>query len=196
MAEQLKTKVITANDCRFSYANVLQPSRGMNDDSEPKYSVAVLIPKTAKATLKQLSDAVAAAKEEGKGKKWGGKMPTGLKLPIRDGDEERPDDPNYAGMYFFNASSKRKPQVIDRDGKLIDDPMEFYSGCWGRISVNFYAFNTNGNKGIGVGLGNIIKTKDDESLGGGGSKAQDDFADLIGTEGGSEEGGDDNYDFG
>lgn len=193
MAE-LKTKVVTPDNVRFSYAHVLEPSRGMNDDAEPKFSVAVLVPKTAKATLKLISDAISAAKEQGKEKKWGGKIPATLKTPMRDGDEERPDDPAYAGMFFFNASSKRKPQVIDRDGKLIEDPMDFYSGCWGRISVNMYPYSTNGNKGVGAGLGNIIKIKDDESLGGGGSRAQDDFSDLIGTDG--ESGDDGNYDFG
>ena len=191
-----ETKVITKDDVRFSYAHVLEPSRGMDDSSDEKYSVSVLVPKSAKATLKQIADAIKQAQEDGKTKKWGGKIPANVKSPMRDGDEERPDDPAYTGMYFFNCSSKRKPQVIDRDGKLIEDPMEFYSGCWGRISVNFFPYSTNGNKGVGAGLGNIIKTRDDESLGGGASRAQDDFADLIGTGGNGDEGEDDNFDFG
>lgn len=186
-----KTKVVTPEDVRFSYANVLEPSKGMNDDQEAKYSVSVLVPKTAKATLKAISDAINAAIEEGKAK-WGGKVPANLKKPMRDGDEERPDDPAYAGMYFFNASSKRKPQVINQHRAIITDPMEFYSGCWGRISVNFYAFNTNGNRGVGVGLGNIIKLKDGESLGGGFTKAEDDFADIVVGESGEGE----DFDFG
>lgn len=181
MSEQ-KTKVVTPEDVRFSYANVLTPSRGMNDDAEPKYSVSILVPKTATKTLKLISEAISAAKEIGKEKRWGGKIPNPLKTPMRDGDVERPDDPAYKGMFFFNASSKRKPQVIDREGNIITDPMDFYSGCWGRVSVNFYAFNTNGNRGIGAGLGNVIKIRDDESLGGGNTRAHDDFADLIGSE--------------
>ena len=113
---------------------------------------------------------------------------------MRDGDAERPDDPAYEGMFFFNASSKRKPQVIDRQGNLITDPMDFYSGCWGRITVNFYPFNVNGNRGIGAGLGNIMKTKEDESLSGGNVAAVDDFADLISEAG--DDSTEEDYDFG
>lgn len=172
------TRVTTKDNVRFSYAHVLEPSKGIDDSKEPKYSVCVLIPKNAKSTLSLFKEAIAAAKEEGIAK-WGGKIPAGLKLPLRDGDEERPDDPAYEGMFFLNASTKRKPQVIDRAGNLITDPMDFYSGCWGRVSLNFYPYNVNGNKGIGVGLGNIIKLKDDESLAGAGAKATEEFADLI-----------------
>lgn len=194
MAEQ-KTKVVTPDEVRFSYAHVLAPSKGMDDSKDEKYSVAVLVPKTAKKTLKLISDAINAAIEEGKEKKWGGKVPPNLKKPMRDGDEERPDDPAYQGMYFFNASSKRKPQVIKTDRTIIEDPQEFYSGCWGCISVNFFAYSSNGNKGVGVGLGNIVKTRDDESLGGGFAKAEDEFADIIGSGGGSES-DDEEYNFG
>lgn len=191
-----QTRVVVKELVRFSYAHVLEPSKGMDDSKEEKYSVSVLIPKTAKATLKKISDAIAAAKEQGKEKKWGGKIPGGLKTPVRDGDEDRPDDPAYAGMYFLNASSKRKPQVIDRDGNIITDPMEFYSGCWGGISLNFFPYSSNGNKGVGAGLGNIIKLKDDESLGGGATRAEDDFGDLIEAGGASDDSDDGAYDFG
>lgn len=194
MTKVTKTsKILTPDNVRFSYANVLTPGKGMDDSSEPKYSVAVLVPKTAKATLKAISQAIEVAKDQGK-EKWGGKIPATLKLPMRDGDAERPDDPAYEGMFFFNASSKRKPQVIDRQGNLITDPMDFYSGCWGRITVNFYPFNVNGNRGIGAGLGNIMKTKEDESLSGGNVAAVDDFADLISEAG--DDSTEEDYDFG
>ena len=45
--------------------------------------------------------------------KWGGKIPANLKLPLRDGDIDRPDDEAYAGCYFFNANSRQAPQVVD-----------------------------------------------------------------------------------
>ena len=51
-----------------------------------------------------------------------------------------------------------------------------YSGVYGRASINFYAFNSNGNKGIACGLGNLQKIADGEPLGGR-SSAEDDFAD-------------------
>lgn len=187
---QKTTRVITQTDVRLSYVNVLTPAKGMDDSADAKYSTAILIPKKDKETLQAIKEAIELAKEEGKVKKWGGKIPNGLKTPIRDGDEERPDDPAYKGMYFLNASSKRKPQVIDRHKNPIDDPMEIYSGVWARVSINFYPYNTNGNRGIGAGLGNILKTRDDESLGGGGARAEDEFSDMLEDDGGA------NFDFG
>jgi hypothetical protein len=168
------TKVITGKQCVFSYANVFEP-KGIQG-SEPKYSVAVLIPKSDTKTIKACEAAIDAALEEGKSKKFSGKLPpkATLKLPLRDGDEERPDDEAYQGMMFFNASSKSKPGVVDGDLNPILDAEEFYSGCVGRASVNFYAFNTNGNKGVAVGLNNIQKIEDGERLSGG-SSAEEDF---------------------
>ena len=52
-----------------------------------------------------------------------------------------------------------------------------YSGCYARVSLNFYAFNSNGNKGVACGLGNIQKVRDGEPLGGR-TNAADDIASL------------------
>ena len=100
--------------------------------------------------------------------KFGGKIPNkaALKLPLRDGDLER-DDEAYKGAYFVNANSTTAPQIVDR--------AEVYSGCYARVSINFYAFNSNGNRGIACGLGNIQKVRDGEPLGGR-SSAADDFS--------------------
>lgn len=99
--------------------------------------------------------------------KFGGKKPNkaAIKLPLRDGDIER-DDEAYKGHYFINANSTTAPQIVDRAVKPILDRSEVYSGCYARVSLNFYAFNSNGNKGIACGLGNIQKIRDGESLGG------------------------------
>ena len=57
----------------------------------------------------------------------------------------------------------------------IIDRSELYSGVYGRASINFYAYNANGNKGIACGLNNLQKIRDGEPLGGK-AKAEDDFA--------------------
>lgn len=169
------TKVITGL-VRFSYAQVFTP-KAMNDGDDPKYSVSILIPKTDTTTLEKISRAIEAAKAAGMAKIGkNGKIPAGIKLPLRDGDTEREDDEAYAGHYFINASSRRAPGIIDKDRNPILDDSEFYSGCYGRASINFYAFNSNGNKGIAVGLNNLQKLKDGERLAGGAS-AEEDFAD-------------------
>lgn len=158
------TKVITGV-VRLSYANVWEP-KSINGGKE-KYSVSVIIPKSDTKTLEAIEKAVDAAIEDGRGK-FGGKIPNkaSLKLPLRDGDIDRPDDEAYADSYFVNANSITPPQVVDKDINLILERSEIYSGVYARVSISFYAFNSSGNRGIACGLGNIQKIKDGEPLGG------------------------------
>lgn len=168
------TKVHT-NAVRLSYAHIWEPS-AIEEGMEKKYSTSILIRKDDKETLDVIEKAIEAAKQEGKAK-LGGKIPAKLKTPLRDGDEERPDDESYANHYFLNASSKTKPGILNLGKQPITNEEEVYSGAWVIASLNFYAFNTSGNKGIAVGLNNLIKVADDTKLSGGVS-AEDDFADL------------------
>ena len=172
MANVSKTKVITGKNTRLSYFHGWEPT-SINGGPE-RYSVSVLIPKDDKEIVKAINDAVDAAIEEGIAK-FGGKKPNkaAIKLPLRDGDTEREDEA-YAGHWFINANSKTAPQIVDKAVKPILDRDEVYSGCYARVSLNFYAFNSNGNKGIACGLGNIQKIGDGEPLGGR-SLATDDF---------------------
>lgn len=175
------TKVITGK-VRLSYCHIFEPQS--IDGGDEKYSTAILIPKSDKETLRKIKAAVDAAKEIGKGK-WGGKIPNNIKLPLRDGDEERPDDEVYAGHYFLNATSKNKPGIAkpigkDSNGKTkfqeITDSTEVYSGCYAKVSLNFYPFDAKGNRGVAAGLNNVVKIQDGEFLGGRAS-VNDEFAD-------------------
>ena len=176
-AKRTGTKVTTGK-CRLSYAHLFEPHAIEGND--PKYSVSVLIPKTDTETLKAIKEAVAEAKELGKGK-FGGKVPANLKTPLRDGDDERPDDEAYVGCYFLNASSKNKPGVVDLSVQPVLDVTEVYSGCYGRLTLNFYAYSASGNKGIAAGLGNVQKLADGEPLGGF-TRAEDDFDSVESAE--------------
>lgn len=167
------TKVVTKL-VRFSYVHVYEPSK-IGDTGDEKYSVSLIIPKSDKETITKIEAAIEAAKEEGKTSKFGGKIPANLKTPLRDGDIEKADDPAYANSYFLNANSTTAPGIIDAAKKPVPEE-EFYSGCYGRASINFFAFNTNGNKGIGCGLNHLQKIKDGEPLSGKG-KAENDFDD-------------------
>ena len=171
-----KTKVVTGV-VRLSYANVWEP-KAINEGQQPKYSVSLIIPKSDTETIAKINAAVDAAIEEGIGK-FGGKKPNkaSLKLPLRDGDTEREDDEAYADSYFINANSNTAPQIVDMKVQPILERGEVYSGVYARVSVNFYAFNSSGNKGIACGLGNIQKVRDGEPLGGK-SKAEDDFDEI------------------
>lgn len=165
---------VTINDVRFSYAHVFEPYAFDSNPEKADYSVQIIIDKTNKEALAKIKAAIELAKEQGKASKWGGIIPVDLRMPLRDGDAERPDDANYAGKYFLNARTRKKPQVVDHTVSPILDPEEFYSGCYGNVSLSFYPYRASGNKGISAGLGNIQKVKDGERLGGGAS-AKDDF---------------------
>lgn len=177
--QQAPTKVVTA-EVRFSYAHVFTPT-AIDENSEKKYSTSILIKKSDKETLAKINAAIEAAKQENAGK-WGGKVPPNLRTPLRDGDIDKSDDPTYAGCFFMTASSKRKPTVVDASKQEIIDPSEFYSGCYGRASINFFGYAAAGNKGIGCGLNAIQKLRDGEALGGGGGNGANDFDDddLLG----------------
>ncbi len=169
---------VRIGECRFSYVHVFEPQK--NDEGKDKYGVAILWPKTETAITKLVEEAVQAAKEKGKASKWGGKIPANAKSPIRDGDTDREDDEAYHGMYFLNCSSNQKPGVrVLENGKVVEalDQEDFYSGCWGAVTLNFFPYESKGNKGVGAGLNNVIKTRDDERLAGG-SSADNDFSDL------------------
>ena len=171
------TKVITGVNTRWSYVNAWEP-KSINGGA-PKYSVSLSIPKSDTKTLEKIRAAIQAAYEEGQSKLKGNgrSVPalSALKTPLRDGDAERPDDEAYANSYFVNANSGTAPGIVDVDRNPILERSEVYSGVYGRASINFYAFNSNGNKEIACGLNNLQKIRDGEPLGGK-SRAEDDFA--------------------
>lgn len=170
-------KVITGKDTRWSYANVWE-AKSINGRT-PKFSVSLIVPKSDTVTVEKIKAAIQAAYEEGQAKLKGNgrSVPplTAIKTPLRDGDTERPDNPAYANAYFINANSATAPGIVDADCNPILSRSEVYSGVYGRASISFYAFNSNGNKGIACGLNNLQKIRDGEPLGGKAS-ATSDFA--------------------
>ena len=173
MANQNEATKVVTGVVRLSYANVWEPVSIKG--GTPKFSVSLIIPKDDEKALAAINAAIDAAIQDGVSK-FGGKIPNraALKLPLRDGDIER-DDEAYTGSYFVNANSTTAPQIVDRAVQPILDRGEVYSGCYARVSINFYAFNTNGNRGVACGLGNIQKVKEGDPLSGK-SSAVVDFA--------------------
>ena len=170
-------KVVTGVNTRWSYVNAWEP-KSINGGA-PKYSVSLIISKSDTKTVATIKAAIEAAYREGEAKLKGNSRNVppmdAIKLPLRDGDRERPDDPAYANSYFMNANSNTAPGIVDADCQPILERSEVYSGVYGRASVNFYAFNSNGNRGIACSLNNLQKIRDGEHLGGK-SSAEDDFA--------------------
>ena len=179
------TKVIIP--CRISYAHIWSP-RSVMQGSDEKYSASLLIQKSDTGTLEHINKAIKAAIEDGKVKRWQGKVPPNLKLPLHDGDADRPDDENYRGCKYLNASSADAPQIVDRRKNHITDQSMVYSGCYCNVSVNFYAFSVNGNRGVAAGLGNVQFVRDGERLGGKASAEAefDDLGDEVEVEDGGE----------
>lgn len=182
MNENVSTK-LTIGEVRLSYCHLFQPE-AVADGGEKKYSVSLIIPKSNTKLIAQIKQTIEAAIQAGIASRFSGKRPANLKLPLRDGDLERPDDDAYADSYFINATSKTKPGIVKAmavggEKKLVEisDEDDVYSGCFGYASVNFFAFNNAGNKGVAAGLNNVLKTRDGEYLGGR-SSAQSDFGDL------------------
>ena len=171
---------VRIGEVRFSFPHVFEPW-AMDEKSEKKYTCSIIIPKENKEALTLVEDAIEAAKKIGAEKYWSGKVPAKLKLPLREGDFDREDDPAYAGCMFLNANNSRKPGVqVLEDGLRYDatDDEDFYAGCYGAVTLNFYPYDKNGNRGIGVSLGNLIKLRDGDRLSAGGESVDDSFSDI------------------
>ena len=179
----MPTKVITG-EVRFSYANVWVPT-SFEDDQDKKYNVSLLIPKKDKKTVAAIEEAIETETQLLLEKLGVKKLPKHAKIAeLRDGDEEYPGDETMEGMWFIRVSSKTKPGVVEKDpetGKVVEiiQPDEFYSGCYGKASLNsyYYAPDKKPFLGVALGLNNVMKTKDGEHLGGGRASAEEDFAD-------------------
>lgn len=173
----MAVKVVTGK-VRLSYANLFE-ARASQEGGDAKYSVSLIIPKSDTATIATIKKAIDEVIQAEKAPKFGGKD-KGLKYPLRDGDEEK-DDPAYEGCMFINASSKQRPVILNENKQAVLDAREVYSGCYGRASINLYAFNSNGNKGVAAGLNAIQKVADGDSLGGAYTEdlAAQDFDDDI-----------------
>lgn len=179
MAKLTGTKVIT-NKVRLSYANVLKP-KAMQPGQKEKYSCTILIPKTDKETLDAIDKAITAAFQEDGGTKLKGIKRENVKTTLRDGDEKADTNPEYEGHMFMNVSSIQAPGILDKAKRKVTDlpnpEEEVYSGVYALASINFFAYNNNGNRGISAGLNNLLIVEKGERLAGR-ADAESDFEDF------------------
>lgn len=172
---------VTTGEVRLSYAHLFKPYAAMQGQEE-KYSVTVLVPKTDVDTMNRIQTAMEAAKQRGISEKWNGQCPPIVPNPVYDGDGRRPSDgsefgPECKGHWVFTASAKAEypPEVVDAHGNPIINQSEVYSGMYGKVNVSFYPYSFGGKKGIGCGLGPVMKTRDGEALSGGAPSAAQAF---------------------
>jgi len=168
----MSSKVVTQTEVRLSYENLITP-RAQNEGDEPTFSTMILVPKSDTATVESIKGAIKSALDDGVASKWNGKRPANLKHPLRDGDVERPDDPNAKGMWFFNAKGpgggKEAPFLYGKNGNLIEPTganaaQAIYSGVHGRVSLNFYPYDRNGNRGVAAGIVAFLSNEHGERL--------------------------------
>jgi hypothetical protein len=170
------TKVVTGK-VRGSYVNVFRPR--LNDLSgQEEYSLSILIPKSDKATVGKIKAAIESASMS----KWNGKPPANMRVPLRDGDAEKPDEEAYQNHYFINLKSKDKPGIVDKDRQEVLSSDEFMSGDYCRVSMNAFGYEQKGNRGVSFGLNNIQVIGKGQPLGGRG-RAEDDFDNYEDTDG-------------
>lgn len=165
-----KTKVVT-DIVRFNYPNIYEPVK-QEETGESRYSLSILIPKEDTKTINKINSSIFEAKTQGL-KEWGD-IPDNIKIPLRDGDLERPDNEAYKGHYFINTTSKFQPGIVDKKLKQITNSSEMYPGCYGKVSIRFYPFKKFDVIGIGCGLNNAQKVSDGELILTR-AKAEDDF---------------------
>lgn len=173
----MSTKVITG-EVRLSFVHLIEPAEDLNGNM--KYSTMALIPKSDTATIKALEDAQEAAITEAINKKFDGKRPAKLKYTLRDADEDLDLDkyPEAKGHMFMNVSNKTRPGIVDANLQQVLDPSEVYSGVYARLSVNAFAYNAQGSKGVTFFLNNVMVLGKGEALAGG-ATAEDDFSSFA-----------------
>lgn len=100
----------------------------------------------------------------------------GLRLPFRPASEKQYD--GFAdGEIFISAWSpaEQKPGLIDLGGNTITDEAAVFGGQLARFTVRPFAYDTSGNKGVGLILEHVQIVKFDMPRRDGGVSAEDAF---------------------
>ena len=177
----MSTKLVTG-EVRASYVNVFE-KRVNEADGKSAYSMMLLVPKSDTATVA----AIKAACAEAITNQYGTKKPTGKFRddPLRDGDDERPDLPEYKNCWFINTKSTMvKPKVVKAMGGKwveLEHSEDFTSGDYCKVSLNAYTYKGKSN-GVTLGLGNIMFTKGGDPLGAS-TRPEDDFGEAPASDG-------------
>lgn len=159
--------VLKTSTVRISFPHILE-----KDEKYHRYSCELLIPKEDKEQVEAIKTALKNAKEDGKTRLWGGKIPNKLGSPIRDGDDdEYADYDGYSGCYVLRANTQNRPKVYDKgpvdELRELENPEDMYGGCYVQANVEFAPYNNQMN-GIRCTLYTVKKVRDGEKFGGGG----------------------------
>lgn len=178
----MSTKVTTPK-FRVAFPKVFKAHR--NDLSgKDEFSLVALFAKGEDLTsLKKAAQAAIEKKFGADRAKW----PKNLKTPFRDqGDREKENENGEMvlpqgyekGAIYLNLKSNQRPGLVGPDMGAIIDEADFYGGCYARASINAYAYDTKGNRGVAFGLVNIQKLEDGDHFGNR-TRPEDDFSPVA-----------------
>jgi len=167
--------IIKIENARLSFPHLFQPQ--VQTDGKKTYGASFIFPANHPAKAEIDAAIKTVAKE-----KWGVKADAELKALIasgrvclRDGDTKAYD--GYAGNWFVSASSKTRPQVIDKDTSPLDESSgRPYGGCYVIASIEIWCQDNNFGKRINATLRWVQFLKDGASFGGGVPVSNDEFA--------------------
>jgi hypothetical protein len=128
-------------------------------DEKGRFKAAVVV--DGKSDLNKLNDLI----KEAIALKWPKGKPTGLKMPIKKETREDMVEkyPFLKDNYVINATTKFEIQVIDKNNEPLFRP-DIKAGDKVRFAVSAYAYDANGNKGVGFNVHAILKVEDGEAL--------------------------------
>lgn len=167
---------VATPECRFAWTRGLFELQKNETSGKENYTCTLLFPKsTDLSELKKLAVDTAIAQWGDKAIEW---IKTEvIKSPFLDGDGKQgiskktgERNPGYAGHTFIRVTSgaEYRPKIVDRGMRFITGVDGIPSGCYGRASVNAYAWeNEKNGKGITFGISTAQVQRDGESLGGG-----------------------------
>ena len=145
---------------QLSYEHLFEPTAPEDSIADPQYSCTLVFGE--ETDLRALQQAVDQSGKNKWGEEYASLKESGnLRLPFRN---DRLAEKGYPpGSVYINVRSKQPPGIVSRfageDGRplRITDPSEVYSGCQVRASLNVFAYDRAGNRGISLGLNNVQK---------------------------------------
>lgn len=166
MSQKHPGRVITGPDTRWAYTTVWEPRITRDGRGTLLYGVQLIISKDD-PHVQEIKDAIEEA--------WYYNRHTHdlsikeiYRYPLRDGDIEKKGLPEYKNSYFISAYSPDEPDKVDVNCDKITAHSEIYSGCYGRVCVQFYVYKAPKEKnryGVSCGLRSVQKIRDGEHLG-------------------------------
>lgn len=177
-----KKNVILNLSGRLSFEHIFNPSAGPNGGAE-KFSAALILEGKNNPQLPKIRKAINDVAEA----QWGSRAKAELaklqsqdRIFLRDGDNSGRAE--YAGHWYFNASNKTRPLVVDVDKTpLTEADGKPYSGCYVNMLIEVWAMQNEFGKRICASLKGVQFVRDGDAFTNKRPATVDDFEDVSNT---------------